>query len=112
MIFKLELPIEITQENGLIIAICPIFNVGSQGRTELEALDNAKEALEVYLEDGDVQSQANAGAGFVGADKCRVIQAGDGLAIRSRETQRGVVPRTCGLDRRLGRIQAGTLCFQ
>lgn len=57
MIVKLELPIEITQENELIIAICPVFNVGSQGKTETEALDNAKEALELYLEDGDVQRQ-------------------------------------------------------
>jgi predicted RNase H-like HicB family nuclease len=57
LIIKLELPIEITQEDELVIAICPVFNVGSQGETEAEALENAKEALEEYLEDKDVQLQ-------------------------------------------------------
>lgn len=54
---KLELPIEITREDDLVIAICPAFCVGSQGKTETEALDNAKEALELYLEDEDVQKE-------------------------------------------------------
>ncbi len=57
MKLKLELPIEITQEDELTIAICPVFNVGSQGESESEALENAKEALEEYLEDEDVQRQ-------------------------------------------------------
>jgi predicted RNase H-like HicB family nuclease len=57
MIVKLELPIEITKEDDLYIAISPIFCVGSQGRSETEALENAKEALELYLEDEDVQKE-------------------------------------------------------
>lgn len=57
VIVKLELPIEITQEDELTIAICPVFCVGSQGKTEAEALSNAKEALELYLEDEDVQKE-------------------------------------------------------
>ncbi|PKL66493.1 MAG: hypothetical protein CVV28_10115 [Methanobacteriales archaeon HGW-Methanobacteriales-1] len=57
MQIKLELPIEITQEDEIVMAICPIFNVGSQGNTENEALDNAREALEIYLEDKDIQRQ-------------------------------------------------------
>jgi len=57
VIFKLKLPIEITREDELTIAICPVFNVGSQGKSETEALENAKEALEEYLEDEDIQRQ-------------------------------------------------------
>ena len=57
MQIKLELPIKITYEENLIIAICPVFNVGSQGETKTQALKNAKEALELYLEDEDVQRQ-------------------------------------------------------
>lgn len=57
MIVKLELPIEITHEDELTIAICPVFCVGSQGLNEEEALDNAREALEQYLEDEDVQKE-------------------------------------------------------
>ena len=57
MIIKLELPIELTKEDSLFIAICPVFCVGSQGKTEEEALSNAKEALQLYLEDEDVQRE-------------------------------------------------------
>ena len=57
MQIKLKLPIKITYEENLIIAICPIFNVGSQGQTKTQALKNAKEALQLYLEDKDVQKQ-------------------------------------------------------
>lgn len=57
VIVKLELPIEITKEDELTIAICPVFCVGSQGKDEAEALGNAREALELYLEDEDVQRE-------------------------------------------------------
>jgi predicted RNase H-like HicB family nuclease len=57
MIVKLELPIEITQEDEITTAISPVFCVGSQGKNEEEALENAREALELYLEDEDVQKE-------------------------------------------------------
>jgi len=57
VIVKLELPIELTKEDEHVIAICPVFCVGSQGTTEKEALANAKEALELFLEDKDVQKE-------------------------------------------------------
>lgn len=57
MIIKLELPIEVTREDGCFVAICPVFCVGSQGNTEEESLENAREALELYLEDEDVQRE-------------------------------------------------------
>lgn len=57
MIVKLELPIELTREDEHVIAICPVFCVGSQGTTEKEALANAREALELFLEDKDVQKE-------------------------------------------------------
>jgi predicted RNase H-like HicB family nuclease len=48
VIIKLELPIELTKEDSLFIAICPVFCVGSQGKTEEEALSNAKEAQSLF----------------------------------------------------------------
>lgn len=57
MMVKLELPVEITHEDELTLAICPVFCVGSQGLSETEALKNVKEALEFYLEDEDVQRE-------------------------------------------------------
>lgn len=57
MIVKLELPIEVTYEDGCFVAICPVFCVGSQGESEEKALENAREALELYLEDEDVQRE-------------------------------------------------------
>lgn len=57
MIIKLDLPIELGEEDGCFVAICPIFSVGSQGKTEEECLENTKEALELYLHDEDVLKQ-------------------------------------------------------
>jgi predicted RNase H-like HicB family nuclease len=57
VIIKLELPVELTEEDGCFIVVCPVFGVGSQGRTKEQALENAKEALELYLEDEDVQKE-------------------------------------------------------
>ncbi len=39
------------QEGDLFVAQCLEVDVASQGRTEEEAIDNLKEALELYLED-------------------------------------------------------------
>jgi predicted RNase H-like HicB family nuclease len=38
------------------VALCPELGVASQGRTEKLALGNLREAVELYLEDEDVQT--------------------------------------------------------
>lgn len=38
------------------VAFCPGLGVASQGRTEKTALSNLKEAVELYLEDEDIQN--------------------------------------------------------
>jgi predicted RNase H-like HicB family nuclease len=38
-------------EDGVYIAKCPENSVASQGLTEQEAIDNLREALELYYED-------------------------------------------------------------
>ncbi len=45
----------VRKEGGLYVASCPEFDVASQGLTVEEALRNLKEALELYLEDEDVE---------------------------------------------------------
>jgi predicted RNase H-like HicB family nuclease len=42
-------------EDGCYVALCPEFDVASQGKSAEEALRNLKEALELYLEDEDVE---------------------------------------------------------
>lgn len=37
------------------VAQCPELGVTSQGKTEEEAIDNLREAVELYLEDEDVK---------------------------------------------------------
>jgi predicted RNase H-like HicB family nuclease len=39
------------------VARCPELGVTSQGKTEKNALKNLKEAIELYLEDEDVQRE-------------------------------------------------------
>jgi predicted RNase H-like HicB family nuclease len=51
----LELSAVVRREDGLYIALCPEFNVASQGKSVEEALSNLKEALELYLEDEDIE---------------------------------------------------------
>ena len=45
----------ITEGQVAYVALCPELGVTSQGKTEKSALKNLKEAVELYLEDEDVQ---------------------------------------------------------
>jgi len=44
------------KEEELYVAWCPELDVASQGKRIEEALDNLREAIELYLEDEDVTS--------------------------------------------------------
>ncbi len=46
----------LSQEKDWIVAICPEVDVASEGKTVEEAMKNLKEAVELYLEDEDVES--------------------------------------------------------
>ena len=52
---KLELSAVLTKGEVAYVATCPELGVTSQGTTEKQALQNLKEAVELYLEDEDVQ---------------------------------------------------------
>jgi len=45
----------ITKGKIAYVALCPELGVASQGKTEKSAFANLKEAVELYLEDEDVQ---------------------------------------------------------
>lgn len=45
----------ITKGDIAFVSYCPELGVTSQGRTKKSALANLKEAVELYLEDKDVQ---------------------------------------------------------
>jgi predicted RNase H-like HicB family nuclease len=47
------------------VALCPELDVASQGKSVEEALRNLKEALELYLEDEDVEKPSNTEAPIV-----------------------------------------------
>ena len=53
------------RENGLYVALCPELDVASQGKSVEEALKNLKEALELYLDDVDVEKPSKAEAPIV-----------------------------------------------
>ena len=46
----------LSREGNWIVAVCPELDVASEGKTEEEAMKNLKEAVELYLEDEDLQS--------------------------------------------------------
>jgi len=45
----------VTKGEIAFVALCPELGVASQGRTEKSALTNLREAVELYLEDDDIQ---------------------------------------------------------
>ena len=61
----LELSAVVRREEGIYVALCPEFDVASQGKSVEEALRNLKEALELYLEDGDVEKPSDVEAPIV-----------------------------------------------
>ena len=61
----LELSAVVRREDGIYVALCPEFDVASQGKSVEEALRNLKEALELYLEDEDVEKPSKAEAPIV-----------------------------------------------
>jgi predicted RNase H-like HicB family nuclease len=56
----LELSAVVRREDGVYVALYPEFDVASQGKSVEEALLNLKEALELYLEGGDVEKPSEA----------------------------------------------------
>ena len=46
----------ISQEKNWVVAVCPELDVVSEGKTVEEAVRNLKEAVELYLEDEDLES--------------------------------------------------------
>jgi predicted RNase H-like HicB family nuclease len=61
----LELSAVVRREDELYVALCPEFDVASQGKSVEEALSNLKEALELYLEDEDVEKPSETEAPIV-----------------------------------------------
>jgi predicted RNase H-like HicB family nuclease len=61
----LELSAVVRREDGLYVALYPEFDVASQGKSVEEALRNLKEALELYLENEDVEKPAETEAPIV-----------------------------------------------
>jgi len=52
---KLTFSSVVLKENDWYVSWCPELDVASQGKTIDEALNNLKEAIELYLEDEDAQ---------------------------------------------------------
>jgi predicted RNase H-like HicB family nuclease len=61
----LELSAVVWRENAVFVALCPGFDVVSRGKGVEEALGNLGEALELYLEDEDVEMPSKAEAPIV-----------------------------------------------
>ena len=49
-----RLPVLTWKEGDVYVADCPAVRIASQGDNEAEALQNLKEAIELYFEDGSV----------------------------------------------------------
>jgi len=54
------LSVVVWREEGIYTALCPELDMASQGESAEEALMNLREALELYLEDEDVEMPSTA----------------------------------------------------
>jgi len=68
----LDLSAVVWRDDGIYVALCPELDVASQGKSVEEALRNLKEALELYLEDEDVEKPSKAEAPIVTIVKVNV----------------------------------------
>ncbi|MEM3430474.1 MAG: type II toxin-antitoxin system HicB family antitoxin [Candidatus Bathyarchaeia archaeon] len=68
----LDLSAVVWREEKLYVALCPELDVASQGKNVEEALENLKEALELYLEDEDARKPMKAEAPIVTVVKVKV----------------------------------------
>jgi predicted RNase H-like HicB family nuclease len=78
-----ELSVVIRKENDFYVALCPEFDIASQGKNIEEALENLKEALELYLEDPDIEKPAKAEAPIVTIVKVAVTGSSRNLRSKS-----------------------------
>jgi len=67
-----ELSAVVWREEGIYVALCPELDVASQGKSVEESLVNLKEALELYLEDEDVEKPSKSEAPIVTIVKVKV----------------------------------------
>ena len=52
-IISFPFPVFITTENKWFVAECPILNIATQGKTEIEVKENIKDLIKEYLKDPD-----------------------------------------------------------
>ena len=78
----LELSAVVRREGKLYVALCPEFEVASQGKSVEEALKNLREAVELFLEDEDVEKPVKSEAPIVTLMKVDV--SGSARTLRSQ----------------------------
>jgi len=76
---SLELSAVVWREKRLYVALCPELDVASQGKSVEEALRNLKEALELYLDDEDVEKPSSVEAPIVTLVKVNVSGSSSSL---------------------------------
>jgi predicted RNase H-like HicB family nuclease len=47
--FTIKVPIEIVKRNNIYVVCCPILDVHSQGRNKSQAIENIKDAVNLFL---------------------------------------------------------------
>jgi len=78
-----ELSAVVWREEGIYVALCPELDVASQGKSVEGSLVNLKEALELYLEDEDVEKPSKAEAPIVTIVKVKVSGSTRSLRAQS-----------------------------
>ncbi len=99
---RLELSAVVHKEGRLYMALCPEYDVASQGKSVEEALANLKEALELYFEDEDVEKPSETEAPIVTIVKvdvrgsaCNIRKKGNDHAEITKGTFLSILRQAC-----------------
>lgn len=96
----------IEREDDLYVALCPEFNVVSQGATVREARENLREALELFFEQAPPEERARWFRREVHVTDLN-IAVGYGATIEAmKEARRGDLPRFASLEDLLDDLHA------
>jgi predicted RNase H-like HicB family nuclease len=55
MSIQVPFPIIVTKENKWFVAVCPLLDIATQGKTEVEVKENMVDLINDYLSDPDTQ---------------------------------------------------------
>lgn len=96
----------IEREDDIYVALCPEFDVVSQGATVREARENLREALELFFEQASPEEQERRNRREVYVTNLNIAVGYAATIEAMKEACRGGLPRFAGVEELLDDLHA------